>query len=159
MVRRLGFEPRSLSTPDFKSVIKFAVRTLYQDTIYKSVWCVYQFRQRRIYLETWKVCWPSPYTLFNLHLYSTNGETRSELRGATSNFRPQSFDQVPCRNDCLQLSPAIQKCYLITVFIQAYVLCDWATRTTTSPYRPVTRSSTQTSLLVYHGLVQSPAKT
>lgn len=52
LLSRLGLEPRYLSVPDFKSVIKVAVRELYQDTIYKSVRCVYQFRQRLIYLET-----------------------------------------------------------------------------------------------------------
>ena len=35
--------------------------------------------------------------------------------------------------------------------------CDRATRTPTLPYSPITRTSTQTLFLVYHGLEQSPA--
>ena len=110
LVSRLGVEPRNLAVPDFKSVLQFAVRGFTKTQLYKSVRCVYQFRQRLIFRNL-KVCWPSPYTLFNLHLYSTNGETRSELRGATPNFWPQSFDQISRRNDYLQLSPAIQKIF------------------------------------------------
>lgn len=50
---------------------------------------------------------PSPY-VHNLRVYSISEETQSELRGATPNFWPQSFDQVSRRNDYLQLSPTIQ---------------------------------------------------
>lgn len=72
-----------------------------------------------------KVCWPSPYTLFNLHLYSTNEETRSELRGATSNFRPQSktyaahpLERVRHYSHAgliaCNFHPPFRNCYLIT---------------------------------------------
>ena len=67
------------------------------------------------------------------------------------------------RIDYLQLSPAIQKYLLQFDSITNYLLssiivnCDWATRTTTSSYSLVTYASTQTSLLVYLGLEQSPA--
>ena len=37
------------------------------------------------------------------------------------------------------------------------VICDWATRTTTLSYSQITPTSTQTLLLVYLGLEQSPA--
>ena len=50
---------------------------------------------------------PSPY-VHNLRVYSISEETQSELRGATPNFWPQSFDQVSRRNDYLQLSPTTQ---------------------------------------------------
>ena len=33
VVSRLGLEPRNLAVPDFKSVLQFAVRGFYQDTI------------------------------------------------------------------------------------------------------------------------------
>ena len=54
---------------------------------------------------------PSPY-VHNLRVYSISEETQSELRGATPNFWPQSFDQVSRRNDYLQLSPTIQNLIL-----------------------------------------------
>ena len=57
---------------------------------------------------------PSPY-VHNLRVYSISEETQSELRGATPNFWPQSFDQVSRRNDYLQLSPTIQNLILNSI--------------------------------------------
>ena len=92
---RLGLEPRCQLRRRILSPILIAVSVFRPRHYFIPVRCVYQFRQRLIFRNLKKFCWPSPYTLFNLHLYSTNGETRSELRGATSNFRPQFLRTKP----------------------------------------------------------------
>ena len=79
---RLGLEPRNLAVPDFKSVLQFAVRGFTKTQLYKSVRCVYQFRQRLIF-RTLKSFADLRHTLYNLHLYSISRETRSEHWGAT----------------------------------------------------------------------------
>jgi hypothetical protein len=65
------------------------------------------------------------HTLYNLHLYSINEETRSEhwvatpILPAPRDFHPlynpwrTSITLISCRNDYLHLSPAIQNCYKI----------------------------------------------
>ena len=82
VVSRLGLEPRNLAVPDFKSVLQFAVRGFTKTQLYKSVRCVYQFRQRLIF-RTLKSFADLRHTLYNLHLYSINEETRSEHWVAT----------------------------------------------------------------------------
>ena len=121
---RLGLEPRNLVVPDFKSVLQFAVRGFTKTQLYKSVRCVYQFRQRLIF-RTLKSFADLRHTLYNLHLYSINEETRSEhwvatpILPAPRDFHPlynpwrTSITLISCRNDYLQLSPAIQNCYII----------------------------------------------
>ena len=64
----------------------------------------------------------------------------------TYNFHPpfRNFQQINTK--------------LSIIFPQALLFhCDWATRTTTLSYSVITYTSTQTSLLVYLGLEQSPA--
>ena len=59
--------------------------------------------------------------------------------------------------------PPFRNIFCNLILLQNYnhpsiiVNCDWATRTTTLSYIWITPSSTQTSLLVYLGLKQSPA--
>jgi hypothetical protein len=115
------------------------------------------------------------HTLYNLHLYSINEETRSEhwvatpILPAPRDFHPlynpwrTSITLISCRSDYLQLSPAIQNCYnnFLLPKLNSIIFHlrhrDRATRTPTLPYSQITLTSTRTSLLVYLGLEQSPA--
>ena len=112
------------------------------------------------------LCWPSPYQLFNLRSYSTSEETRSEHWVATSILpAPETF-QFPCFAISSKRTTRIYShAGLITynfhppfrnvfsrylpnyLLSSIWVLCDWATRTTTLSYSVITYTSTQTSLL------------
>ena len=128
LVSRLGLEPRNLAVPDFKSVLQFAVRGFTKTQLYKSVRCVYQFRQRLIF-RTLKSFADLRHTLYNLQPYSISRETRSEhwvatpILPAPRDFHPlynpwrTSITLISCRNDYLHLSPAIQNCYIIFYYL------------------------------------------
>ena len=165
LVSRLGVEPRNLAVPDFKSVLQFAVRGFTKTQLYKSVRCVYQFRQRLIF-RTLKSFADLRHTLYNLHLYSISRETRSEHWGATPTLpapvpKNQVLRRIGIPTTFTRHSELFDNFLLLPKYTKQQFLsschCDRATRTPTLPYSPITRTSTQTLFLVYHGLEQSPA--
>ena len=155
----------AIKAPDLLSDF-LAVSDLRPRHNFAPVRCVYQFRQPTHIFRTLKSFAVLRHTLYNLHLYSISRETRSEHWGATPTLpapvpKNQVLRRIGIPTTFTRHSELFDNFLLLPKYTKQQFLsschCDRATRTPTLPYSPITRTSTQTLFLVYHGLEQSPA--